>query len=292
LNRQGQDRRIFRKLIKYLDKKKTSGKIPGQLMLEIGKFFLGAPYVAGALEMKGAERLVVNLREFDCVTFVENVVALVCLTKPRWSPTERRVALIKGPCGATSRPRDQGCSILFPRRRSFEAFRRILQKIRYRNGQLQGYSSRLHYFSDWIHDNQRKGIVRDVTAEIGGRPLRKTMTFMTTHLDLYPPLKKATNLRRIKSVERMVSRRLLFFIPKKALRRLEDRVCDGDLIAITTDQEGLDVQHMGLAARVKNRIHLLHASSIEGKVVLSQKTLYRYLMQSRARSGIMVARIF
>jgi hypothetical protein len=49
---------------------------------------------------------------------------------------------------------------------------------------------------------------------------------------------------------------------------------------------------VGLAARVKNRIHLLHASSTEGKVVLSKKTLYRYLMQSKVRSGIMVVRVF
>jgi hypothetical protein len=177
------------------------------------------------------------------------------------------------------------------REKSFEAFRKILQKIRYRQGRLQGYSSRLHYFSDWIYDNQKKGIVRDVTAEIGGRPLKKAMTFMTTHPDLYPPLKNAATLRGMKSVERTVSRRSLFVIPKMALRRLEDRICDGDLIAITTNTEGLDVQHVGLAARVKNRIHLLHVSSIEGKVVLSIKTLYRYLMESRARSGVMVARL-
>jgi hypothetical protein len=259
LNRQGQDRRIFEELIRFLDKKKTSAKFPDQLMLEIGKFFLGSPYVAGALETKRAEHLVVNLREHDCVTFVENVVALAWLIKSR--------------------------------KKSFEAFRRLLQKIRYRQGRLEGYSSRLHYFSDWIYDNQKKGIVRDITAEIGGGPLRKAMAFMTTNPDLYPPLKNAADLQRMKSVERKISTRSLFFIPKKAVRLLEDRICDGDLIAITTNTKGLDVQHVGFAARVKNRIHLLHASSTEGKVVLSQKTLYRYLMESRARSGIMVARL-
>ena len=259
MNRQGQDRKIFKELIGFLDKKKTSATFPDQFMLEIGKFFLGTPYVTGTLETKKAEHLVVNLREYDCVTFIENVIALLWYVKSRG--------------------------------KSFETFRRLLRKMRYRQGRLQGYSSRLHYFSDWIHDNQKKGIVRDVTAKIGGRPLRKAITFMTTHPDLYPPLKNAANLRRMKSVEKTISTRSLYFIPKKALRRLEDRICDGDLIAITTNTEGLDVQHVGLAARVKNRIHLLHASSIEGKIVLSKKTLYRYLMQSRSRSGMMVARI-
>ena len=228
-------------------------------MLEIGRFFLGTPYVASTLETKRPEHLVVNLTKLDCTTFVENVVALA------WHVASRE--------------------------KSFEAFRGLLRKIRYRQERLQGYSSRLHYFSDWIHDNQKKGIIRDVTAEIGGRPLRKTVNFMTTHPNLYPPLKNVENLRRMRSAERAISSRSLFFIPKKDVRHVEDRIRDGDLIAITTNTEGLDVQHAGLAAKVKNRIHLLHASSIEGKVVLSKKTLYRYLMQSKVRSGIMVARV-
>jgi hypothetical protein len=290
LNRQGQDRKIFKELIGFLDKKKTSATFPDQLMLEIGKFFLGTPYVTGTLETKGAEHLVVNLREYDCVTFVENVVALLWHVEPHLQRKWRSTSSLRG---ATSRPNVGGLSTagVKSRGKSFETFRRLLRKIRYRQGRLQGYSSRLHYFSDWIHDNQKKGIVRDVTAKIGGRPLRKAITFMTTHPDLYPSLKNVAKLRRMRSIEKTISRRSLFFIPKKTLGRLEDRIRDGDLIAITTNTEGLDVQHVGLAARVKNRIHLLHASIIEGKVVLSKKTLYQYLMQSKVRSGIMVARI-
>jgi hypothetical protein len=291
MSRQGSDRRILRKLVKYLDKKKTSRKISGHLMLEIGRFFIGAPYLAGPLETEGREHLVVNLRKFDCVTFVESVVALAWLAETRWSPTGRRVTLIRGPCGATSRPHDQACSILLPGEKSFETFRKSLRKIRYRSGRLQGYPSRLHYFSDWIHDNQRKGILKEVTRKIGGRALRKAINFMTTHAELYPPLKNASNFRSLKSVEERINRRPLSFIPKKDLRRLEDRIRDGNLIAVTSNVEGLDVQHVGLAVRVKHRIHLLHASSSEGKVVLSEETLYRYLMKSRTRSGIMVARI-
>jgi hypothetical protein len=256
---QRQDRRILEKLIRFLDKGKTSPKFPDDLVLKIGKFFVGAPYLAGTLETREAESLVVNLRKFDCVTFVENVVAIAWFVRSR--------------------------------ERSFKAFQRLLQKIRYRRGRLQGYPSRLHYFSEWVYDNQKKGILKDVTRKIGGRPFRKAINFMTTHPDLYLSLGKMVYLRRMKSVERTISRRSLFFIPKKDLGHFEDRICDGDLIAITTNTEGLDVQHVGLAATVKNRIHLLHASSGEGRVVVSQNTLYRYLMQSRSRSGIMVARL-
>jgi hypothetical protein len=257
--RLGQDRKIFEELIRFMGRRKPLERPPGQLMLEIGRFFLGAPYRINTLETKRAEHLVLNLREFDCVTFIENVVALVWHIKSG--------------------------------KKSFETFQRLLQRIRYRQGKLQGYSSRLHYFSDWIHDNRKKGIVEDVTAQIKGRPLRKTINFMTTNSDFYPLLKNVADLQRMKSIERTISRRSLFFIPKKALRHLEDRIRNGDIIAITTNAEGLDVQHVGLAVRVKNRIHLLHASSKEGKVVLSKKTLYQYLMQSRIRSGIMVARV-
>lgn len=259
LNRRKQDRVIFRKLINHLDKKKFSRNLPGQLVMEIGKLFLGTPYRAGALERKGDERLAVNLRELDCVTFVENVVALAWHLKSG--------------------------------RRSFEAFRGFLQKTRYRDGHVQGYPSRLHYFSDWIHDNQKKGIVRDVTRELGGRPRKKAAGFMTTHPDLYPKLKRLSDFRAMRVIERSMSRRPLFFVPKDAVRPVEVRIRDGDIIAITTNIEGLDVQHVGLAARVNRRIHLLHASSREGKVVLSPKTLCRYLRQGRTRSGIMVARL-
>jgi len=259
LNHQRKAERIFKELIRFLDGRRTLTASPDQLVLEVGKSFLGTPYVVGTLETKGGERLGINLREFDCVTFVENVIALSRCVKSR--------------------------------QKSFEEFRRLLRKIRYRNGRLQGYASRLHYFSDWIHDNQKKGIVRDVTADIGGRPFRKTINFMTIHPESYPPLKVAVNLRRMESIERTISRRSLYYIPKRFVRTLEDQMQDGDVIAITTNTEGLDVQHVGFAVRVKSRIHLLHASSAEGRVVLSKQTLYRYLMQSRTRSGIMVVRL-
>jgi hypothetical protein len=242
-----------------LEKKKNTSTAPGRLLLDIGEFFIGTPYVAGTLETAGAERLVVNLREADCVTFVETVAALAWCVKSG--------------------------------KKTFETFKQRLRRTRYRGGRLHGYASRLHYFSDWIHDNQRKGIVRDITKEIGGRPLRRAISFMTRHPDLYPGLKRGTTLRRMRSVERTIRRRPLFIIPKKSLRGLEGRIHSGDIIAITTNTAGMDVRHAGFAAKVKGQIHLLHASSREGGVVLSHKTLYRYLMESRLRTGIMVARI-
>lgn len=259
MKHQVQDLRIFKRLVDALGRKGVPPSHPGRLMLEIGRFFLGTPYASGTLEAEGPERLVVNLRRFDCFTFVENSVALARL--------------------------------LGSKDRSLSRFEKLLREIRYRGGRLQGYPSRLHYFSEWIHDNRKKGFIRDVSAATGGKPHRRAISFMTRNLDAYPGLKDKDNMKRIRAVERVISKRPIAVIPKKALLRLEERIQDGDVIAIATNQEGLDVQHVGLAVRVRGRIHLLHASSLHKKVVLSRETLYRYLMRSRRRTGILVARV-
>ena len=142
LNRKAQDQRIFKELIRSLERDKISATSPESARArDLASSFWEHPMWSVRSKLKEAERLVVNLREFDCFTFVENVVALAWLLKSR--------------------------------EKSFEGFRRLLRKIRYRNGRLQGYSSRLHYFSDWIHDNQKKGIVRDVTADNRGQTFQE-----------------------------------------------------------------------------------------------------------------------
>lgn len=253
------DIRIFKGLVGDLGGPEVLQMSPGRLALEIARSFIGFPYEPGTLETQGAERLLVNLRAFDCFTLVENVVALTGLLRSG--------------------------------DRSFARFGERLRMLRYRGGRLRGYPSRLHYFSEWIYDNTRKGFLRDVTAGIGGKPLRRALNFMTENPGAYPALRDPACRRRMKAVERVISRRPLFVIPREDLRRAEGRIEDGDVIAIATDTEGLDVRHCGLAARVGGRIHLLHASSAAGKVILSRETLYGYVMRSQRRSGIVVARI-
>ncbi len=241
-----------------LEKSRAEWLPRGKLILKIARFFLRSPYASGTLDRKRGESVIVNLRAFDCFTFVENVVALSCLLRARG--------------------------------KSLQAFRRILQKIRYRQGRLQGYPSRLHYFSDWIHDNEKKGILRNMTPQMGGKRYRKAINFMTTHPELYPQLESAGNRRKMRSIEKAMSRRPLVVMPKQELKRFEAEIHDGDLIGIATHQKGLDVEHVGFAVRVSDRVYLLHASRKEGKVVLSKETLYRHLMRSKSRLGITIAR--
>ena len=256
---QSDDRKIYDDLMASAQRKWGMVKTAGELMLTVGKYFLGFPYVADTLETEGEETLVINLREFDCFTFVENVVALARQVK-------------------------EG-------KYTFEDYDAALEKIRYRKGILKGYSSRLHYFSDWLCDNEQKGIVKDITGEIGGKPFHKEINFMTAHRGNYSGLNNEEQYREIGVVEKSLSGRTLYYIQKTELRQFDNAIEDGDLIAVATSIAGLDVVHVGLAIRVRRRIHLLHASEVEKKVVISDDTLYRYLSRRETMTGIMVGRV-
>ena len=253
------DRRIYDDLMASARREWGMVKTAGALMLNVGKYFLGFSYVADTLETDGEETLVINLREFDCFTFVENVVALARQVK------EGKYA--------------------------FEDYGAALERIRYRKGILKGSTSRLHYFSDWLCDNEQKGIVKDITGEIGGKPFFKEINFMTTHRGNYSDLNADKSYREMVVVEKNMSGRSLCHIQKTELRQFENSIENGDLIAATTSIGGLDVVHVGLAVRVRGRIHLLHASEVEKKVVISDDTLYRYLSKRKTMTGIMVGRV-
>jgi hypothetical protein len=165
-----------------------------------------------------------------------------------------------------------------------------LQRIRYRQGIAKGYSSRLHYFSDWLYDNEKKGILENVTRRFSGESFRKNLNFMTRHREEYPALNMEKSYREMMTIEKRLSGRLLHHIPKAALGKLGDTVENGDVIAITTGIEGLDVIHVGLAVRLRKRLHLLHASEIEQKVVISDVTLHQYLSRRKMIMGIVVGR--
>ena len=250
------DRKIFDALIRTSTREKTN--TAGEWIIRLGRHFLGAPYAAGTLEKEGPEALVINLRQFDCLTLVENIIALTQMFRSEHV--------------------------------SFDHYREILASVRYRQGHLNGYASRLHYFTDWLFDNERKGFVKNISRIPGGQPFSKKVNFMTEHPDHYPALKDRDVYRQMRAIERRRQRRVCYHIPKASLKKIENRIADGDLIAVTTLTEGLDVTHVGIAVRVRHRIHFLHASSLAGSVIISTETLDRYLARSKDRSGIMVAR--
>jgi hypothetical protein len=253
---QAEDREILDHLFEQIPAE--SGSTTSGLVVEVGRTFLGTPYVAHTLETE-EEELVVNLREMDCTTFAEY-------------------------CLAIARTIESGSE-------SWDLFTSELQTIRYRDGRIEGYASRLHYFCDWIYNNQQKGLVRDVSEEIGGIPDPKKINFMSTHPESYPQLEASDSLARIIAArEKEITGRERYYIPESRISEIEDLLKEGDIVGITTGTEGIAVSHVGILVRVEGRIHLLHASSAAEKVVISDITLEEYLHHSKTATGIMVAR--
>tara|TARA_R110000765_G_scaffold85748_6_gene165288 strand:- start:1910 stop:2752 length:843 start_codon:yes stop_codon:yes gene_type:complete len=231
----------------------------GSTIVSVGKTFMKTPYVAKTLEIGDTETLVVNLQGLDCTTFVENVLAFSMLLKQQED--------------------------------SFDAFVKNLEVIRYKDGDLDGYASRLHYFSEWIANNAEKGLLKDITGEIGGAEITKDIDFMSTHRDLYPFLADDANFEKIKASENYLNSQEICVLAQDKIAENEHLIQSGDIIALATSINGLDVTHTGIATREKDgRIHLLHASTGSMEVEVSKKPLAEYLKGIKSNTGIMVAR--
>jgi hypothetical protein len=230
----------------------------GQLMTRLGRELLTTPYVGGTLEGDGPEVCRISLDGLDCVTFFETVLNL-------------------------ARNLQRG-------RTSFEDLRSSVTQTRYRAGILDGYTSRLHYTTEWFLDNVAKGVVEDVGQSLGGTPMSMKVDFMSTHPQLYPALRQDTAaVRRIAEIEARLQRATMFVIARDRIARIESELKDGDIIAIVTSKKGLDYAHTGIVVREGNRARLMHASSTKKQVILDG-----YLADVVARvdswTGISVAR--
>ena len=243
-----------------LDKfSKDSNLSVGELILKIGNDFKGTPYVGNTLDRTLEEDLVVNLRELDCTTFVENCLAIARTIKS----------------GKTT----------------FESFTNELEKIRYRNGQLNGYVSRLHYFSEWITNNADKGIVEDMSSKIGGVKRPVVLNFMSTHPDSYPQIKaNQAMIKEIRQIELKVSAGSFFYIQKEKIALHEKDIHDGDIVALVTKIPGMDVSHVGILFKKEGRVFLLHAPLSGGQVETTKVPLADYLKNSKNTTGIFVVR--
>jgi len=231
----------------------------GLLIIKIGKLLLETPYVANTLETGGNEKMVVNLRGLDCTTFAENCLALA-RTIQNENPT-------------------------------FNKFVEELKYIRYRDGLLNEYPSRLHYFSDWIFNNDKKKTVKSISSEFGNIPLYVKVSFMSKHPELYPALKNNPEFVRTISIqEDEISNRKTWYIPKNRFAEFEHLMHDGDILGITTNMPGMDISHVVIAIHKEGRIHIIHASLKHKKVIISSETLEQYLNHYKSITGIMVAR--
>src|SRR5207249_1592749 len=61
-----------------------------------------------------------------------------------------------------------------------ETLLRYIETDRYRDGVCTGeYLSRLHYLEDWLADNNRRGLVQDLTRTLGGSSVPHSAREMT-----------------------------------------------------------------------------------------------------------------
>ncbi len=230
-----------------------------EIQTAVAEWFMGTPYVAGTLDINSEEKLVVNLQVFDCVTFAETVTALgICVKSGE----------------LTNR-----------------AYFKNLQKIRYRNGEINGYTSRLHYFTDWLLDNQRKGIIKIVSNDFGDKDFDAFVNFMSQHPQYYKALSDSIVKAEIQETEKRVSRANLKMVSVENLENVENLINDGDIIAVSSEIKGIDIAHTGIAKHYNGRLHFIHASSSKGKVVLSEKPLSEYLKGIKNDNGVLTGRI-
>jgi hypothetical protein len=234
-------------------------------VLWLARQFLGVPYVAHTLEVNDDERLVVNTRQLDCTTLVETVAALKLCTQAG--------------------------------KHGFADYLNALRQLRYRQGRMAGYPSRLHYFTDWIRDKVAMQLVTDIQQP--NPPFSAVQTvnvdYMSTHTSAYKALKaNAALVPEIRAAEQSLTGMKVRYIPKRSLRNsalLRKVIKDGDILAITCNKKGLDIAHLGFAVWRSNGLHLLNASMIHKKVIEEPMTLYQYMQKHKTHTGIRVVRI-
>src|ERR1035437_493061 len=232
----------------------------GEVIAIIGESFTGTDYKVSALEKEGEEKLVVDLTGLDCSTFLENVLVFARLIKKDST--------------------------------AFDNYLKELTYIRYRNGIVNSYTSRLHYFSDWIFDNVKKNVIKDVTKNLGGVAIKFQINFMSSHAALYKHLKENPSfVPVIQTHEDSINTRTYFYIPKDKVSSIEGKLWDGDIIAFTTSVKGLDIGHVGIAIKGKDgRMHLLHAPQPNTKVHITKVPLSNYILNLKKLTGIIVLR--
>lgn len=239
----------------------------GERIATIGRRFVGNPYVPRTLDPPGPERLVVNLRVFDCVTYVESMMALAHFVRAA-SPS-----ILDRPAAAR------------------DLYDEILTSLRYRGGERGDYATRLHYFSEWLSDNDARGWIALVGEELGGTADRTPIDFMTGHRDAYTQLADDRLFEEIGRVERRLSQEARYFLPQDELEEAADRIRTGDVIAATSTLEGLDVAHTGIALRTEDGVlRLMHAPLVGEAVQISESSLAARLRGIESQDGVMVAR--
>lgn len=237
---------------------------PSSLIIALAREFKGVPYVAKTLENDSIENLVINTRQLDCTTYVENVLAIYLCIKNQ--------------------------------KLTFNDYCSYIKNIRYVGGKVS-YPTRQHYFTEWIDENTKDGYVEEIQSPNPPFTAKQHLkiNFMSTHTQFYPMLKnKPDMVKPIAEMESRLSGNTYQFIPKSSIANTQlfrSTIHDGDIIAIVTSKGGLDTSHIGIAVWHKDGLHMLNASQIHKKVVEEPMTLYQYMQKHPSQTGIRIVRV-
>ena len=235
---------------------------PIEVILEkTAEFFLETPYVANTLDKNQEEELVINLHELDCVTYVENVLALSLAARSN--------------------------------NLSIDSFKEKLTEIRYRNNEVLDYASRIHYTSDWMFENERKGVLENISKDLSGIKETKKINFMSTHRKSYKQLKSdEAMLKKIIEKENAINERGgFYYLPKDLIAAKAKDISHMAVIGFVTSIDGLDTTHVGFAYQKNGKLTFIHASSGLMKVVVDAKSLSDYCLSQKNCKGIIVAKV-
>jgi hypothetical protein len=237
----------------------------GERTAYIGRWLVGIPYKGSTLEIHDrVEAASCNLQGLDCWTFFESALAFARMVEEpveNWSP---------------------------------QTLLKYIETDRYWDGKCTGdYLSRLHYLEDWLHDNARRGLVRDLTGALGGIGVSNSATEMTKNWKSYRYMRNNPSLRAgIAKLETRLRQTPLTMIPKSKVAAIEPQLQSGDVIGIISrDGSAYGTSHVGLALRKDGVLHFMHASAPRnyGKVVIDTR-LSDYLARFKSHAGILVAR--
>jgi Protein of unknown function (DUF1460) len=237
----------------------------GERTAWFGQMLLGTPYKGFTLEIDDhIEAPSVNLVGLDCWTFFETALAFARMVEEppeQWTP---------------------------------ETLLRYIEMDRYWGGECDGtYLSRIHYLEDWLHDNARRGLIRDLTRSLGGINVTNSAIEMTHNWKKYRYMRNNPDLRAgITDLESRLRRQPLAMIPKSRVAAIEDQLHNGDIIGIIGyDGEKYGTTHVGIAIRKDGILCFMHASAPHnfGKVVIEAR-LSDYLSKYRTHAGILVGR--
>ncbi len=247
----------------------AAGETPlGRSASRVGELASGTPYEPFTLEEYlraggsplRTEPLTLSLTRFDCVTLVESCLAVARVAESDGAP-------------------------------SWERFGSEVERMRYRGGERREFTSRLHYFSEWIADGAKRGLLRDLGSELGGVEDARLLRFMTEHRKSYLALADSTVFREIGAMERRLDGHPRRVIPTERIAKVADSIETGDVLGFATGISGLDVTHSAFAYRdAQGILRVLHAPLSGGAVEVTRLTLPEYVAAIRRSTGILVAR--